>query len=254
MLDADLLVINEIENDGFAALSTVTQLVEALNKAMPASPYRAIEWSGAQLGSAAIHNAILYRSSVFTPVGAPVSIRESSEWIDRWHRPFLTQVFETIQGNRIRVVAAHLKSKAGQCPGETAAERSQFGACVPQRQNAVQQLDTWLSELPTYPTLLLGDLNAVPEEPAMQTLFKAGWAASHDLDNGYSYVFDGTPQVLDYALMRELDGFQVIQAEYWNVNAGLPEVGSSNPWPSSVKRPDFVGFSDHNPVVLDLVE
>lgn len=255
-LRADVLVLNEIENDGFGVFSTVSDLLVALNRGQTDFEYRPVVFTAEQTGTSRIQNVILYNAKTAQPVSSPVSVLDWPGWQDRWHRPFLMQAFSINDNARtIAVIGAHLKSKGSGCPADTQSSVAQEGACTFERQQAAERLNLWLSESPDTAQVLLGDLNAHPDEAPVQMLLQTGWRSAPDLNQAYSYVYDGEPAVLDYALMRDVPSDAVVQAGYWNINSGAPWRPSSPDLPAALKGlqgPEYLGFSDHDPVFVDL--
>lgn len=252
-LQADVLVLNEVENDGFNDTSTVADLIESLNQQTGSDRMDAVSFSAEQTGGSAIQNVILFKARTVVPVAEPKSILATSQWRDRWHRPFLQQAFEFVgNGERFVVVAAHLKSKGSGCPGDTPSAVEREGACSAERVDAIAQLLDWLPNQEQRPVLLVGDLNAYPNERPIKLLERAGWESLVDMTDRYSYVFDGTPGILDYVIGNALTRGQVIASGYWPINSGAVQ-GSS--LPRSLNRltmPPFYAFSDHDPVFADL--
>lgn len=249
-VDADVLVLNEIENDGFGSLSAVEDLLTELNESKNGAQYKAVEFSSKETGMAAIQNVILYRESRVLPVGKRHSITSLASWEGRWHRPFLLQPFETTSGKQFQVVAAHLKSKGGQCPSDTKESRAEFGACVAERDDAIGDLNLWLSSLEKRPTFLMGDLNAVPQEPSIQSLIETDWSFINDLNKHYSYVFQGQPLLLDYILVKNMPASADLKLSNWNINSGVLRFDQQTRLGISTDL--FENFSDHDPVVMDI--
>lgn len=251
-LDADILVLNEVENDGFGKWSTVGDLLASPG----AEDYEAVRFTEAQRGGAAIHNVLLYRPGSVTPIGVPESIIDWDGWIDRWHRPFLMQRFKLRdRETELAVIAAHLKSKGGRCPSDSEKIDERIGACSYERKQAVDTLNDWLLADRDLPTVLLGDLNSYPDEAPIQALLNDNWRPSAPLESAYSYIYKGVPDVLDYALVRNISMQQVINSGYWNINSGALAVNAVKtlPWPlKALSLPEIAGFSDHDPVWLDL--
>jgi predicted extracellular nuclease len=95
--------------------------------------------------------------------------------------------------------------------------------------------------------LILGDLNAYRMEDPVQQLLMDGF---HDLTAvpgpgfTFSYVFRGEAGSLDHALSTRDLVSRV-------AGAGIPNVNSIHPRRMALE-PDWLGASDHDPVVVDL--
>lgn len=252
--DADVIVLNEVENDGFQSKSTSIQLLNALNDSLSTDQrYKAVAFNPMQTGSAAIQNVIFYRPKVLNTAGSGHSIEEFEDWESRWHRPFLSQDFKTKEGDTFRVVAGHLKSKAGKCTSDNPSTMTQYGACVGERLQAIEWLHKWLESKPVMKTALLGDLNSVPGETSISELTEKGWSTHDDIDKQYSYVFKGNPQVLDYIFLKGFAKNQTRNIQYWNINSGtLPQSAVASGLVDADVNNRFINFSDHDPVLIDI--
>lgn len=252
-LDADVIALNEVENDGFGQNSTLIDLIESLNHLTGDDRYQAVTFSDRQTGTDAIQNAMLFNARTVVKVGQPRSITELPEWENRWHRPFMLQEFEAIRsGQRFSVVVAHLKSKGSRCPEDTDQSVQQEGACMVKRLNAVDRLLGWLSIPEDQPAFLIGDFNAYANERPIRKLARAGWKTLVGTANAYSYVYDGQPGVLDYVIGNAMAERLVLQSGYWPINSGQVAGATQVPFLSRLRLPEFYGFSDHDPVFIDV--
>ena len=103
-LDADIVTLMEVQNNGDTAL---TALVAALNKEVGAGTYDLVKTGS--VGSDAIHVAIIYKPARVTPVGA---VQIDTDPV--YSRPPVAQTFKDTQGGVLTVIANHFKSK-GSC-------------------------------------------------------------------------------------------------------------------------------------------
>lgn len=229
-VDADVVVISEVENDGAGPLTAIRQFADALNAAGPARDWRAVEVAEGP-GTDAIRVGLLYREGRVTPVGPPV-------WPDdpifRWgSRPPLGQAFARPGGTPWLVVANHLKSKGG-CPAEghpNAApgdfDQGDGQACWnAHRVTAAGALADWLESDPaglgTGAAILAGDLNSYGREDPIRLLEDRGWADAFALaghERPYSYVFQGQAGRLDHILVPAARADQLRGAAIWHANA-----------------------------------
>ena len=260
-LNADVLVLNELENDGFAESSTIMQLLALINDTQNSRVYKAIEFDKVQRGSDAITNAIIYDVKTVSPIDAALSTTQAGSlaWGDKLHRPGLIQRFTDLKTKKtFRVVALHLKSKGSECLDDTLESTDKYGACNSQRLDAVQKLNRWLTQDDSAePIFLMGDLNSYLHEPPVQKLFQLGFQ-NPDLDSSdYSYAFNTRIGTLDYILTNAAGMSWWQQSDYWHVNADeMPFLDykvetAPHAW-LTWSDTSFVRYSDHDPVYVDL--
>lgn len=237
-LDADIVAVAELENDGYGPASAISHLVSALNAASAPGSYVFVDADAASgqrnaLGNDAVKVGLLYKPARLALVGR-TAVLNSAAFVNGGddlprNRPALAQTFQTNSGKRLIVVANHFKSKAGEC-NESDAQDGQ-GACNLVRARAAQQLRKWLGDDPTatggHRILILGDLNAYAREDPLRVLTARGWvdlAARFGGPHAYSHVFDGEWGYLDHALASPALAGRVTGAAYWHINADESEV------------------------------
>lgn len=254
-LDADVVALMELENDGHGARSAEGELVAALG-----APWRAVEAPG-RLGDDAIRVGIVYRGDRVRPVGR-VATLDGGPFGTRSRVP-LARAFVMVdargapRGAPFAVVANHFKSKGcGGAQGADADQRDGQSCFNATRVDSARRLHAWLAGDPTGAargrTLLLGDLNAHAQEDPVVLLLDAGWRDAFALagvGDAYSYVFQGQRGRLDHALASAALAPHVSGAAKWHANADEPaRIGyrampqSRAPWRSS----------DHDPLVVGL--
>lgn len=111
-LDAGVIGLNEIENNGTA----VETLVEALNAASESGKWAALKTG--KIGTDAITTAFIYQPGKVEPVGKfdTLTSADDSRFIDTKNRPALAQTFkEKKTGKTVTVAVNHLKSKGSAC-------------------------------------------------------------------------------------------------------------------------------------------
>ncbi|GGI77988.1 extracellular exonuclease ExeM [Shewanella gelidii] len=199
-MNADIVGLMEIENNGFGEDSSIQYLVNALNAELPAlDGYAFIEaadadkYKGMFIGGDAITVGILYRPNKVTPSGDAfviatpeqhaaegVSSRgegddmEMSPAYDKYQRHSLGQAFE-INGEQLTVVVNHLKSKGSGCLEDwnQFAERDDpadlQGHCNAFRVSAAKVLGEALKGVEG-DLLVLGDMNAYGMEDPIAVL------------------------------------------------------------------------------------
>lgn len=260
-LDADIVGLIEIENNGDAAVSS---LVGALNAAMGAGTYAYIPTG--VLGTDVITTALIYKPAEVAPVGDHAVLDESVDprWIDDHNRPALAQDFMDLQtGGDVAVVVNHLKSKGSACPGEPEDPNGQGNCNIVRTQAAAAMVD-WLATGPTAAEpgreLIIGDLNSYDKEDPIQVLTGAGYTDLLLRDQGefhYSYVFDGQLGYLDYGLAGTSLAADVLEATTWAVNADEPslidyDMTFKKTPQDELYAPDAYRSSDHDPVLIGL--
>ncbi|MEM9010878.1 MAG: ExeM/NucH family extracellular endonuclease [Pseudomonadota bacterium] len=135
-MDADIIGLQEIENNGFGTGSAIATLVEALNVASTDGTYAFVEPAGTNggfIGTDAITTGIIYKTDAVSEVGdGQILAFEEASAADTFatasalndfvssddevgnfqrNRPAVAATFEDEEGNQITVVSNHLKSK-----------------------------------------------------------------------------------------------------------------------------------------------
>lgn len=126
-LGADVVALQELENNGFGPESAVASLVDALNAAEGAAVWDFVDPGLEALGSDAITTGIIYRSDAVTLMGsaaliyAEASAAQTLDLIEaitgdvlddlQRNRPSLAATFADADGSELTVVSNHFKSK-----------------------------------------------------------------------------------------------------------------------------------------------
>jgi predicted extracellular nuclease len=269
-LDAAVVGVIEIGNDGYGPGSSITVLTERLNAATSPGRYAFIDADARTgernaLGTDAIKVGLLYQPSRVTPTGRTAVLNTATfvnagDRAER-NRPSLVQTFEAVSGGRVVVSVNHFKSKGSACDAPDANDGQ--GQCNAVRTRAAKALLDWLATDPTNTgesrVLVLGDLNAYAQEDPVRTFRERGFAdliARHSDADGYSYVFGGARGRLDHALASATLAPLVTGAAVWHINADEPPVLDYNSnFKSTVQLEALYGAnpyrsSDHDPVVV----
>lgn len=257
-MDADIVGLMEIENDGFGDNSTIMQLTQRLNAVMGEGTYSVVNVGG-PLGTDAIAVALIYKSAVVEASGSPV-INEGAVH----NRPPLAQTFVANNGAELTVVVNHFKSKG--CGGSSGADADQAdgqGCYNATRVAQAQDLMSWLASdeaLSDKPNkLIIGDLNSYAQEDPIVAIENSGFTNVIESIGGaeaYSYVFGGEFGYLDHALASESLMAQLIDATEWHINADEPRVLDYNVENKSAQQlvdfyaADAYRVSDHDPVLV----
>lgn len=267
-LNADVIGLTELENDGFGPYSAIAQLVEALNAASSGG-YAYINPGLSKIGTDEIVVGFIYRSNRVTPVGS-AAILDSSvapTFIDTRNRPVLAQTFCEKNSNGVVTVAInHLKSKGSACAdlGDPDTGDGQ-GNCAVTRTTAAAALVDWLESDPTHSGdkdfLIIGDLNAYAKEDPIAVIQDAGYVdliGRYNGDEAYSYVFDGQAGYLDHGLASASLSAQATGAVEWHINADEPiALDYNTDYQSagqivSLYSSEPYRSSDHDPLVVGL--
>ncbi|KUZ69281.1 endonuclease [Burkholderia ubonensis] len=256
-LDADVIGLMEIQNNGYGELSAVRQLAAKLG-----SHWRVVDPGTARLGGDAIAVALIYDSSKVEPVGRAATLA-----IDDKNRQPLAQTFRRIGGKHALTVAVnHLKSK--NCPDAASDDLDQGdgqGCWNATRTRAAAKLADWLAGTPTGASsqgvLLIGDFNSYTHEDPIRLLESRGyrnlvsrWIGA----NAYSYVYNGEAGYLDHAFASLPLAAHVKAVHEWHINADEPVALQYTLAYKSAEQqrayyaPDAYRSSDHDPVLVDI--
>jgi predicted extracellular nuclease len=199
-MNADVVGLMEIANNGFGELSAIQNLVDALNAELTdEQAYRFVEveeadkYDGKYIGSDAITVGMLYRPARISLDGAANviatpeqhaaeaaqtrekdSVVEASPSYDKYQRHSLLQTF-SINDEKLTIVVNHLKSKGSGCIEEWAefnedSEPADMqGKCNAFRVSAVKVLGESLKDV-AGDVLVIGDLNAYGKEDPVAVL------------------------------------------------------------------------------------
>ncbi len=259
-MDADIVGLIEIENNGDVA---VGNLVDALNAAAGETRWAFV--STGQIGTDAITTAFIYQPDRVTPVG-PFAVLDSGvdpRFDDGANRPALAQTFRDATGGEVTVVNNHLKSKGSACAGDPDTGDGQ-GNCNLTRAAAADALGDWANDDPTgtgvEEVLIIGDLNSYDKEDPIDALRADGFVdllAQFQGELAYSYVFDGMLGYLDYAMASAALSPRVTGAAVWTINADEPSVLDYDMTfkPEAQEQlyaADPFRSSDHDPVLVGL--
>ena len=271
-LDADIIAIVEVENDGYGAHSALAHLTDRLNAATSPGRYAFIDVDAATgvvnaLGTDAIKVALLYRQSRVRPTGRTAALNsqafQNAGDAEPRNRPSLAQAFEHADGGRLIVSVNHFKSKGSPCDAPDA--RDGQGNCNAVRTRAASLLLDWLATDPTGTAeprvLVMGDLNAYAREDPIRTFTQRGFTdllARYAGEHAYTYIFNGQRGYLDHALAASALLPHVTGAAVWHINADEPPVLDYNTnfksiaQQQSLYRADPYRSADHDPVLVGL--
>ena len=239
-LNADVVGLMEIENDGFGENSAIQSLVNAINAELgETEQYSFIATSnGSEIGTDAITVGLLYKATVVTPENDAMVVAMPEQQIDEDSlarmRPSLLQSFVHTESSKSFLVAVnHFKSKGSQCAEDVAEAPSEItsiqGSCNALRVSAAITLGNAISDesLPER-KVILGDLNAYSAEDPVAVLtdytpesrgYTITTAVNTGMDEGSSVDVESSFGYHNLAEEFDAEGFS-----YWFY--GTEQVGS----------------------------
>ena len=186
-LDADVIGVNEVENDGYGPDSALQELVDAVNADGGAGTYAVLdvdEGTGEidALGSDAIKVGAIYRPDAVTPVGDTAALN-SVEFVNGGDSSPRNRAVTRpgVEGQRDRRRVRHerqppeVEGLGVRDPGPGDGQAN----CAIVRTNSVRALLDWLGNDPTgtgdQDVLLVGDYNSYAMETPIKTLEEGGF-------------------------------------------------------------------------------
>lgn len=257
-IDADVLGLIEIENDGDGANSAIAELVDRLNTSVGAGTYDYIRDPASGVGTDEIKVAFIYKPDNVTPVGQAVSDTDAI-----YNRLPVAQTFVlNSNGETFTPVVNHFKSKGGTGAGLDADQGDGQGNFNAQRTQQAEALLGFVNGLKTSSgdsdVLVMGDLNAYGQEDPIDVLRAGGLVDELDrfVPDPYSFVFDGQSGRLDHALATSTLNSQITDVTEWHINADEPRILDYNlEFKGAGQSPDLYTptpyrSSDHDPVIV----
>mmetsp|Transcript_134113 Transcript_134113/g.428520 ORF Transcript_134113/g.428520 Transcript_134113/m.428520 type:complete len:829 (+) Transcript_134113:70-2556(+) len=270
-VDAAVVGLLEIENDGFGAGTAVQDIVEGLNTATAPLTYTAVTFdvTDDKIGTDAIANAIIYQPKLVSVVGKAILDSSVDPMFLSINRPTLAVTFKEVSsGNEFTVVINHLKSKGSSCVACCADPDSTFvGNCNGVRTNATKAVGKWLKTHPTGRStddiLIIGDLNSHHYETPIQTLItEFGYTDMIDKftskEMSSSYVYMGLASYLDHALASSTLMSNITMVKAWKINADENMILDYNTEYKSASQVTSLyndgpfRSSDHDPIIIGL--
>lgn len=276
-MDADVIALMEIENDGYDENSAIQELVNALNASqIEGNEYSFVNPSVNAIGSDEIAVGLLYRPAKLTTIGTTTILDSSNSplddngnplFIDEKNRPSLIQSFD-FQGDEFTLSVNHLKSKGSACNEPNEGQDGQAN-CNITRTKATQALVQFLAGNPTGietdKVMILGDLNAYSQEDPMQVLYNNGfqnlkYTNKATEEQPFSYSFSGFLGSLDHAVASTALTADVLSVDAWHINSVEDSLvdylteANGQPYDSidNYATPDAYRSSDHDPIIIAL--
>ncbi len=270
-LDATVIGLMEIENDGFTETSALSDLVAGLRQSSGFADWQYIAVDAAKIGTDEITVGMLYRAALVTPVAAAQILDEQNSATDTngvplfdtsRNRPMLAQRFRLLENNaEFAVMVNHLKSKGSSCSGDPDLNDGQ-GNCNQTRTRAAEAIGVFAaSQFADIPAVVLGDLNAYAKEDPLTMLASAGYVSAFEVlgkTPAYGYIFDNLSGQLDHMLLNADAQQYLVDATEWHINADEPIVLDYNTefkpgnTVNTYYAPDAYRSSDHDPVLVAL--
>ncbi|WP_220718666.1 ExeM/NucH family extracellular endonuclease [Agarivorans litoreus] len=261
-MNANVVGLMELQNNGFDEASAIQNLVDAVNVQLPEQQhYAVVKPLSERIGNDMITVGLIYQPSVVQVYGDAELIRAYPFDADTAkHRVPLVQQFSMVDGGeRFYVAVNHFKSKGSNCNalGDPDMGDGQ-GNCNGQRTLAAQTLSQFFAE--KQQVLLLGDFNAYAKEDPMLAFETAGFTNLVPLfeANSYSYYYDEEAGSLDHALADSALTSRVLDATDWHINADEPTgLDYNTEYKSDAQITNFYAphayrASDHDPVIIAL--
>lgn len=269
-IDADVVGLVELENDGYGNLSAVADLTRRLNDRLGSDVYDFVDPNLSAIGNDVITVGVIYKPGKVTQAGSAVTL--GSYPFDDKNRQPLAVTFSDNTSNEVFTVAInHFKSK-GSCPNDGSTNDDQLdgqGCWNSIRTEASLALANWLGSNPTGVAtehkVILGDLNAYAKEDPIESLREFGFidlaeafASPNSIENSYSYRFKGELGTLDYALVSASLRPYVQDMSIWHINADeVQQLDYNLEYKNAIQqesyyRADAYRSSDHDPVIFSL--
>lgn len=267
-LDADIIGLMELENDGYGDLSAIADLTRALNYELTDEqhyhyiiPYQ--HQPEKRLGKDAISVGILYRKEKIKPLGSALILdakHSNNVFYDDLNRPSLLQKFK-FNHYEFLLAVNHFKSKGRPC-GDADREGLQ-GFCNQVRTQAAKALSQFIrkniNRNKNLGVLILGDLNSYSQEDPLLSLYADGYT-NLKKKGQFSYSYQGYLGNLDHALANSRLLPKVRSVDAWNINSvadvlldyHTEENGHAYPSIDHYAQPDEVRSSDHDPIIIGL--
>ena len=250
-LDADVLGLMEMENDGFGSQSAIQDLSGTLNGLDPDADWRVADPQRERVGTDDITVGILYKNSRVRAQG-PANTLENGTFARSSRPPVAQRFLHGASGQGFMVVVNHFKSK-GSCPesGPDANQGDGQACWNPTRVQSARELDQWLNSLTNIlgeqRVVVLGDFNAQRMEDPVRAMIESGWkdlVAQFPGKLQHTYNYRGEVGTLDYIFASDAMNADTVDARVWPINADYPIGGIKD-------GPEYIRSSDHNPVLAD---
>ncbi|GEA13557.1 ExeM/NucH family extracellular endonuclease [Alteromonas sp. KUL49] len=206
-INADVIGLVELENDGYESDSAIATLTDALNSELGSNEYAFVTPPSTVLGGDEIAVGILYKPAVVSLDGSAITLSESP-FDDGNRQPLIQSFIVNSNEESFALAVNHFKSK-GSCSSATGnnADSGDGQGCWNElRTQAATGLQALITDnLATLGdrVLVMGDLNAYAMEEPILSFTDNGYTNLVNTfvgDGAYSYSFGGEIGYLDHAL------------------------------------------------------
>ncbi|TXR53300.1 ExeM/NucH family extracellular endonuclease [Reinekea thalattae] len=267
-IDADIIGLMELENNGFSDDSAIATLVNALNEQLPRKQhYRFVQPPGYDyIGTDAITNAVLYRPRELKLMNADVikmpeqhapsvSYDDGSfESGDNYQRDAVLATFKHPKSDKPLIIAVnHLKSKGSVCYEDVMTgsliDDDLQGSCEAFRVSGAYYLAEQLKRMKGY-KMIIGDLNAYGSEDAILLLTQKHRSDYEINAAAYTYVNNRQAESIplhgaEGAVLRKTYG-------YLNLTEHFEDDAYSYSYNDEVGTLDYMlGSEDLKDIVID---
>ena len=260
-IDADIVGLVEIENDGYGPNSTIAQLTDALNVELGEGTYAFVDGGGVIADSDLVAVGLLYKPSTVSLVG-DVQINLDNVFN---RAPFAQTFALNANGETITVIPNHFRAKS--CSGSSTglnADQNDGQGCNNQfRLDQAAALTAWIETNEALSSqddiVIVGDLNAYAKEDPIVAIEESGYVnliERFEGDDAYSFIFRGQAGYLDHVLASTSLAEKAVDATEWHNNVDEPRVLDYNlENKTDDQQINFFGAdpyrsSDHDPVVV----
>lgn len=252
-MNADVVGLMEMENDGTGPSSAIQDLVNGLNAVMGAGTYAFVNDGGADKqpnNTDVIHCCIIYKPAAVSPLG-PALVAEVPNVFER---PPLAQLFTTRRQARpdtLALIVNHFKSKASGAGINADQNDGQGGSNDRRRLEAralVQFINKTVVPAGASRVICIGDYNANYEEDPIDILRSEGLVTVTPPGSA-SFVFKGLTGSLDHCIVTpNLVGF--VDVQKWHINSGEPPFLEYDQAGEATVVTSPFRSSDHDPVLI----
>ena len=273
-IDADIVGLIEVENNGFGAGSAIQNLVNAINLNIGTPVYQVLtldEGPVPGVGGDAITVGFIYKPAAVDSVGV-VAVLDTGAFSDDIddggfsRQPIAASFRDKSSREVFTVVVNHFKSKNPRStpldtPDGNEDQGDGQGAFNLRRTEAANDLTQWLATNPTgindSDILVIGDLNAYAQEDPILAFESAGYVdlvKQFEGDSTYTFTFDGLAGSLDHALATPSLAVMVSGVTQWHTNTDEPPVIDYNTEfnPEGYYEVNSFRASDHDAVIIGL--
>lgn len=241
-MDADIVGLMEVENDGFASDSAIASLVVAINEQLAEEKHYTFVATADEslVGTDAIAVGIIYRDSVVSVVGdaakieMPAQLQADDSSFQQMRVSLLQSFIHDETDTDFTIVVNHFKSKGSGCyedSVDTTDIDSIQGSCNALRVSAAMVLgDALTNDSLSERILILGDLNAYSAEDPLAVLTDYDpatrgytissavrtYLAGEELNNGDAVDVTTTYGYQNVAELHDSEGFS-----YWYYDTAL---------------------------------